>query len=124
MTTRSRALFLTLIVYLAGSVSLPAQVGLPFETWSNQTKDAQVVTQYSDGSWLMSHTIVANNVPSNLLMRITIKNQGNLFTNGTNVLELRASDFDANGIATIFYEAPAGIVTPKLCHSIESFIEL
>ncbi len=91
---------------------------------TDQTKDAQVVTQYADGSWLMSHTVVAVNLPPNVLIRMTIKNQGSLFTNGTNVWELRAGDFDANGIATVFFEAPASTIAPKLCHRTETFIEL
>lgn len=89
----------------------------------DQTKDAQVVAQYADGSWLMSHSVVGVNLPPNVLIRMTIKNQGSLFTNGTNVWELRADDFDANGIATVFFEAPASTSAPKLCHKTEIFIE-
>jgi len=39
-----------------------------------------------------------------------------------NVLELRASDFDANGIATIYYEW-AGTGDPHLCHNVKLFVD-
>lgn len=89
----------------------------------NQTGDAKIVTQYADGTWLMSHTIVAVNLPPGVYIELKIKNQGSLFTNGSNVIQLRAEDFDANGIATVFYESPASTTAPKLCHDSKIFIE-
>ncbi|WP_129589685.1 hypothetical protein [Rubritalea profundi] len=89
----------------------------------DETSDAQVVTRYDDGTWLMSHTMVAVNLPPGFFIQLQVKNQGSLFTNGSDILELRAEDFDANGIATIYYEAPSSAAAPKLCHSIKTFTE-
>ena len=89
----------------------------------DQTGDARVVTRYSDGTWLMSSTMVAVNLPAGVYVQLKIKNQGSLFVSGSNIMELRAGDFDANGIATIYYEAPASTAPPKLCHIIKLFVE-
>jgi hypothetical protein len=88
----------------------------------DQTGDAQIIHRYDDGIWLMRSTIVAVNLPADVLIRLTLVNQGTLFTSGSTILELRASDFDANGIASVYYEW-AGIGDPKLCHRINLFIE-
>lgn len=89
----------------------------------SDTGDAQVVTQYPDGTWLMSTTFVAVNLPLDILIRITSNNQGTLFTNGSNILEIRAGDFDANGIATVFFEWSGTGALPKLCFSTGIFID-
>ena len=87
-----------------------------------QTRDAQIVHRYDDGTWLMRSTIVATNLPAGVMIRITMLNQGSTFASGGITLELRAEDFDANGIAQIFYEYD-GAGNPKLCHKVEIFIE-
>lgn len=84
----------------------------------SDTGDAQTIHQYDDGTYLMSHTLVADNFPPGGVIKIKIKNQGTLFVDGSDTLELRAGDFDANGIATIYYEAPDTGNLPKLCHII------
>ncbi len=89
----------------------------------DETGDAQVVTQYPDGTWLMSHSFVAVNLPPEIMIRITINNQGTIFVNGTTTMELRAEDFDANGIATLYFEWTGTGALPKLCHSRQIFIE-
>jgi len=89
----------------------------------SDTGDAQVVTQYADGTYLMSMTMVAVNLPPEILLRVTSNLQGTIFTNGTNVLELRASDFDANGIATLYFEWSGTGALPKLCHSVGTYIQ-
>ncbi len=95
----------------------------PYELAStSQTGDAQVVTQYADGTYLMRSTIVGVNLPPNLLIELTIKYQGTLFTNGSMVLELHPEDFDVNGIATIYFEA-SETTTSKLCHFVRTYIE-
>ena len=81
----------------------------------DRTRDAFTITRYADGSWLMRNTIVAVNLPPEIIIRMTLENQGSLFVSGSNVLDLRAEDFDANGIADIQYEWH-GTGTPKLCH--------
>ena len=81
----------------------------------DRTRDAFTLTRYADGSWLMRNTIVAVNLPPEIIIRMTLENQGSLFVSGSNVLDLRADDFDANGIADIQYEWD-GTGTPKQCH--------
>ncbi|HEX5791080.1 MAG TPA: PA14 domain-containing protein [Luteolibacter sp.] len=90
---------------------------------SPESGDAQVLTQYSDGTWLMRTSFVAVNLPPDILIRLTSNNQGTLFTNGTTTLDLRAGDFDANGIAAAYFEWSGTGALPKLCHSVRIFIE-
>jgi hypothetical protein len=87
----------------------------------DRTRDPHVVMQYPDGTWLMRSSIVAVNLPPNIIIRTTITQQGTLFTNGSNVLDLTAADFDANGIAEFHWEW-AGTGTPKMCHSTQFLI--
>ena len=82
----------------------------------DRTNDAQVVHRYEDGTWLMRSTVVAVNLPENVTIRLTLTNQGTLFTHGSTILDLTSEDFDANGIADIFYEY-TGTTAPKLCHT-------
>jgi hypothetical protein len=82
----------------------------------DRTGDAQVVHRYEDGTWLMRSTVVAVNLPEGVTIRMTLTNQGSLFTNGSNILDITSEDFDANGIAEIYYEY-TGTTAPKLCHT-------
>ena len=96
----------------------------PFEfALVNQTNDAEIIQQYEDGTWLMRNSIVAVNLPANAFIQIEARNQGLLFTNGIKWLELRAEDFDQNGIGYIYYEKD-GAQAPKVCHRVRFFIEL
>lgn len=88
----------------------------------DRTRDAQIVTRYEDGTWLMRSTVVAVNLPPEIIIRMTAINQGTLFTNGTTILNLTSADFDANGIAQIYYEWD-GSGSPKLCHKTQLFIQ-
>jgi hypothetical protein len=88
----------------------------------DQTHDASIVTQYPDGTWLMHNTFIAVNLPENILVRLTTINQGTLFTNGSTTLDLRAEDFDINGIAHVYYEW-AGTGDPKMCHKVQLYLE-
>jgi hypothetical protein len=88
----------------------------------DQTGDARIVHRYADGTWLMSVTVVAVNLPPEIMIRLTAVNQGSLFTNGGTTLDLRAGDFDANGIATVYFEW-AGATAPKLCHRVKLFVD-
>ncbi|MFU8893809.1 MAG: discoidin domain-containing protein [Luteolibacter sp.] len=90
--------------------------------WVEQTRDASIVHRYDDGTWLMHHTIVGVNIPPGVVLRITITSPGTTFTNGSTVLELRAEDFDQNGIAHIYYEY-TGDGDPRLCHKAHILIE-
>ncbi len=95
----------------------------PFELGnSGQTGDAQVVTRYADGTYLMRTTIVGVNLPPNALVKLVIKYQGSLFTNGSMTMELRAEDFDVNGIATVYFESSSA-TTAQMCHTVNTFIE-
>ena len=88
----------------------------------DRTRDAQIVTRYEDGTWLMRSTVVAVNLPPEIIIRMTAINQGTLFTNGTTILDLTSADFDANGIAQVYYEWD-GSGSPKLCHKTQLFIQ-
>ena len=88
----------------------------------DQTRDAEIIQRYPDGTWLMRSTVVAVNLPVGIMIRMTTINQGTLFINGSTTLELRADDFDANGITQIFYEW-SGQDSPKVCHKTQLFIE-
>lgn len=88
----------------------------------DETRDSRVVMRYEDGTWLMSITVVAVNLPPDLMIRLDAVNQGTLFTNGATTLELRAGDFDANGIATVYFEW-TGATAPKLCHRVKLFVD-
>jgi hypothetical protein len=82
----------------------------------DETRDALTVHRYDDGIWLMHSTVVAINLPEGVIIRLTAKNQGTLFSNGLTFIDLRAADFDANGIAHVYYEW-TGTGDPKLCHT-------
>lgn len=88
----------------------------------DRTRDGHIVMQYADGSWLMRSSVVAVNLPPNLILRMTIINQGSVFSNGATILDLSADDFDQNGIADVFYEW-SGTGDPKLCHKIQLFLQ-
>lgn len=88
----------------------------------DQTRDAQVIHRYDDGTWLSHSTIVAKNLPPGVVIRLTLNNQGVLFTNGSNVMEITAADLDVNGIANIYYEY-VGEVAPKICHNAQILIQ-
>ena len=70
----------------------------------------------------MSGTIVAVNLPPDILIRLRAHIQGMLFPDGSNMLWLDASDFTANGIATVYYEW-SGTGDPKLCNRLQLFVE-
>lgn len=85
------------------------------------TKDAVVITQYPDGTWLISHTLVGVNLPPDLLIQIQIEMQGGQFLDGSTLLEIRPEDFDSNGLLNIYYELPDTGGSPKLCHYLKVF---
>ena len=70
----------------------------------------------------MSSSFVAVNLPPNVMIQLTATQQGTLFTNGSNVMVLHSSDFDANGVATVYFEW-SGAGAPKLCHTTKTFIQ-
>lgn len=85
---------------------------------TDQTNDAAIIHRYDDGTWLMRATIVGVNLPPGVTVRVTINNQGTLFADGSMVMNLTAADFDANGIANLYFEYK-GTTVPKLCHTIQ-----
>ena len=88
----------------------------------DRTNDSHVVQRYDDGTWLISSSIVAVNLPQGVTIRITLSMQGTIFINGSNTLDLTAEDFDSNGIAQIYYEY-IGEAAPKLCHTAQEIIQ-
>ena len=99
-----------------------ATVNAFYLAYLDETTDAQIVNRYDDGTWLMRGSMVAVNLPPDILVRLTTYFQGTVFHNGDNVLWLDASDFDANGIATIHFEW-AGSGDPRMCNYIHLFIQ-
>jgi hypothetical protein len=88
----------------------------------DQTADAKIIQAYDDGTWLMSGTLIAVNLPPDILIRLMAHQQGTVFHNGSNILWLDSMDFDANGIATIYYEW-SGTGEPKLCNRLQLFVQ-
>ena len=88
----------------------------------NETHDAEVIHRYDDGTWLMRGSMVAVNLPADVLIRLTAYFQGTVFHNGDNTLWLDGSLFNPNGITTIYYEY-AGAGDPKLCNYMNVFIQ-
>jgi hypothetical protein len=87
----------------------------------DQTTDARVVTRYADGTWLMSASLIAVNLPPDILLKLTTLYQGALFPDGTRYLWLDSDDFDANGIATIYFEYAGD--EPRMCNSLQAFLK-
>lgn len=88
----------------------------------DETTDPRVIHRYDDGTWLMSGSMVAVNLPADILIRLTTMMQGTVFHNGDNTLWLDSSNFNPNGITTIYYEW-AGSGQPHLCNHLHLFIQ-
>lgn len=88
----------------------------------DQTADAQIVTRYEDGTWLMSGTLISVNLPADILIRLKTHVQGTLFTNGDRYLWLDQSHFNSNGIATVYFEW-AGSGEPLMCSQLQLYVE-
>lgn len=88
----------------------------------DETTDPEIIHRYDDGTWLMRSTMVAVNLPSDVLIRLTTILQGTVFQNGSNILWLDSSHFNDNGIGTIYYEW-AGSGSPRLCNRLQLFLQ-
>ena len=88
----------------------------------DETTDPEIIHRYDDGTWLMSGSLIAVNLPPDILIRLTSILQGTVFHNGDDTLWLDSSQFDANDIATIYYEW-AGSGDPKLCNRLHLFLQ-
>ena len=88
----------------------------------DETTDPEIIYRYDDGTWLMRSTMVAVNLPPDILIRLTTILQGTVFPDGDNTLWLDSTRFDANGIATIYYEW-AGSGSPRLCNRLHLFLQ-
>jgi len=86
----------------------------------DETCDAKLVHTYTDGTRLMSGTIIAVGLPPDVYIRIKSLFQGTLFVNGADALWLTNADFDQNGIATIYFEW-TGADSPKMCADVDLF---
>jgi hypothetical protein len=82
--------------------------------------DAQTVEIRPDGSKVIRFTIVGENLPPNLEVRIRMNYQGTVFPDGSRELVLRASDFSSNGIADVLVETSSN--PPQLCHSMHAVL--
>jgi hypothetical protein len=87
----------------------------------DETSDARILAQLQDGTWLMQGSMVAVGLPNDIRIRLTSYFQGTVFPNGDNILWLDASNFDANGICTVYFEWN-GSGKPKMCNFIELFM--
>lgn len=86
-----------------------------------ETRDARIIHRYDDGTWLLRNSVVALNLPQNVVIRITLLSPGTTFADGSMVLHLNAESFDANGIAGIYYESTEA--NPKICHKVDILIQ-
>jgi hypothetical protein len=95
----------------------------------DETTDAEIIHRYDDGTWLMRGTMVAVNLPPDILIRLTSIFQGTVFLKNSssplygepNTLWLDHTQFNSNGIATIYYEW-AGTGSPRLCNRLHLFL--
>ncbi len=87
----------------------------------DETTDPEIIHRYDDGTWLMRGTMVAVNLPPDILIRLTSILQGTVFHNGDDTLWLDHTHFNANGIASIHYEW-AGSGAPRLCNRLQLFL--
>jgi hypothetical protein len=70
----------------------------------------------------MSGTMVAVNLPPDISIRLRTHFQGCVFPDGSNIRWLTAADFDANGIAKIYFEW-AGSGTPRICNHLQVYVQ-
>lgn len=87
---------------------------------ATQTNDSQVVEVRPDGSKVIRFTIVGENLPDNLELRLRMNYQGTVFPDGSRDLILRRSDFSESGVANILVETSSN--PPQICHSMSSFL--
>jgi hypothetical protein len=88
----------------------------------NDTADARIIQQYPDGTWLMAGTLIAVNLPADISIKLRTEHQGTTFADGTRTRWLNAADFNANGIAEIYFEW-SGTGAPKICNHLQVFVE-
>jgi hypothetical protein len=82
--------------------------------------DAQTVLIRPDGSKVIRFSIVGENLPPNVEVRIFMKYQGTVFPDGSRTLVLRSSDFSSNGIANVLVETSSD--PPQLCHTMHAVL--
>jgi hypothetical protein len=87
---------------------------------ATQTNDSQVVEVRPDGSKVIRFTIVGENLPDNLELRLRMNYQGTVFPDGSRDLILRRSDFSESGVANILVETSSN--PPQLCHSMSAIL--
>jgi hypothetical protein len=87
---------------------------------AGESADAQTVLLRPDGSKVIRFTIVGENLPDNIEIRLRLNYQGSTFPDGSRDLVLHASDFSSNGIADILVETSSD--PPQLCHSMTAFL--
>ena len=87
---------------------------------AGESADAQTVLLRPDGSKVIRFTIVGENLPANIEIRLRLNYQGSTFPDGSRDLVLRRSDFSSNGIADILVETSSN--PPQLCHSMTAFL--
>jgi hypothetical protein len=87
---------------------------------SAQALDAHVVNILPDGTRVVEIGImIEGRIPSDLLLRIKLIVPDAVFANGESYYELRAGDFDENGVARLtIYKAP-GQGVAAVCHTME-----
>jgi hypothetical protein len=90
--------------------------------WIDETNDAELVHTYADGTRLMHGTLVASDLPDDIAILLYTHFQGVQFLNGSRSLWLTRTDFDANGIAQIYFEMPAG-GDPGMCSRMSLFLK-
>jgi len=89
--------------------------------WMDQTNDATLVTTYPDGTHLMHGTMIATGLPDDIAIKLYTHFQSIQFLNGSRTLWLTKASFDANGMAQIYFEMPAG-GDPGVCNQMSLFL--
>jgi len=87
---------------------------------TDETGSVEMVERYADGTYRMKLSIVADNLPNNVKVKIRSFYQGIMFEDGSFTKTLDSSSFDNNGIAYFFFENPT---KPKTCHYLDVILE-
>jgi hypothetical protein len=104
----------------AGGPILASTMARGFNLWSASQTYLKVVRQYPDGSQLVEMLLVLSPVMADLTVELDTIVAGVIFEDGTTTKTLSATDFSANGCATVRFIRPASART-SVCHTIKVF---
>ncbi len=85
---------------------------------ASSSADAQIVEIRPDGSSIVRFTIVAENLPLGVQIRLSIGYSGSVFSNGGNIIFLTSTDLSPTGIGVVYVES--SLDPPRICHSMRA----